>query len=209
MAILLVDIDHTLSDAHWRDHMMGDWERYHTASQHDEPIQEVIDIVRCLRSAGWACFGFTARPDRYRDLTTRWLRKHNLQFDQILMRPDDSWRPTVQIKSELLAQLLLELPDGIPIVLLDDHPDVCKVLCQHKNVTALQVLARKQGVKSLHPNELSDSALVDLSSGIKSKLAATFGKENVDKYLAQNPTFSIELLKETYLAVRNQLEISK
>ena len=81
---ILVDIDHTLSAAWSRDPLIGScggWDAYHTASKHDEPIHDVRMLVNDLAKAGWLIIGLTARPEKWRSLTTQWLVRHSITMD--------------------------------------------------------------------------------------------------------------------------------
>lgn len=141
--ILLVDIDHTVADAAWRDHMMGEWTKYHSNSVHDKPITEMIKLVCDLQRCGWRAIGFTMRPDRWRRLTITWLAQHGLKLDELLMRMPDVWEPSVVGKCNLLDMRFKD-HDFIkePVVLLDDHQDVCHTIAK-RGITVLQVHARK------------------------------------------------------------------
>nr|AIA17022.1 Unknown Function [uncultured bacterium] len=143
---LLVDIDHTVSDAAWRDHMIEakDWDRYHYMAQFDFPIMEVVRLVKDLQAAGWIIIGFTMRPAKWRDMTVSWLlRRCGLVFDELLMREANVWEPSVEGKCNLLeARFKCLNQDNEPIILLDDHPEVCAALMK-RNITVFQVHARK------------------------------------------------------------------
>ena len=54
MKYVLVDIDHTLSAAHWRDLLipmneeqktLGFWDEYHSKSEWDELLPDVADVI--------------------------------------------------------------------------------------------------------------------------------------------------------------------
>lgn len=142
--ILLVDLDHTIADAKWRDDQMGNWHKYHSSSVLDEPIYETIELVKAMQRAGWQAIGFTMRPARYRLISQTWLSKvATLLLPEILMREDDEWRPSVEGKLGLLHARFPNLDQNEnPIILLDDHIEVCQAIAR-LGITVLQVHARK------------------------------------------------------------------
>ena len=139
--IVLVDVDHTISDAGWRDFLLGNWDRYHRAASDDDPIQEVIDAILAMQKAGARLFGLTARPGKYRAMTEKWLHLHGVQFDEMLMRDDEGFHPSPQMKMKLV---LGRFPDlyAEPIIILDDREDVAEAFWKI-GITVFQVHARK------------------------------------------------------------------
>lgn len=142
MIYFLVDLDHTLSDASWRDPLLGSWDRYHRASVDDEPIEEMVQLLWALRMAGHAIIILTARPSKYRALTEQWLRDHNAPFDEILMRDDDGFRPSDQMKWELVDGRFRDL-FAQTLVVVDDRTDVSRKFSEN-GITCLQVHARRE-----------------------------------------------------------------
>lgn len=149
MKLLLVDLDHTISDAGWRDrlipedHRNGDWDAYHSALGYDQPIQEVVDMVLAMKFAGWSPVGLTARPGKWRDATEFWLRRNGITaLNRIIMRPDDSWQPTAALKWKLFNEHFRPLPRE-RVLVLDDHASVAQQFAAN-GYTVLQVHARKE-----------------------------------------------------------------
>ena len=141
--IALFDIDHTLSDAFWRDEMIGveSWDDYHAAAKDDAPVKAVIKMVRALAALDVRVVGFTARPEKFRGMTLRWLVENDIPLEGVLMRPDDDFRSAVDLKLALAAELAGgEIKDQILLV-VDDREDVVAAF-QSLGVTALQVFAR-------------------------------------------------------------------
>ena len=147
MKAILLDIDHTVSDAFWRDHLVGNasdpdsWDNYHWAGVNDKPIQEILDMLRVLSTA-YFIVGVTARPERWRKMTMEWLLKYNVPIDELLMRPDNDFSRAPELKI-ILAQRHFEgkLNDDVAFV-LDDREDV---VCAFRaiGITALQVHAKR------------------------------------------------------------------
>lgn len=141
--VVLVDIDHTLSDASWRDPMIGveSWDEYHSQSVHDQPIKEMIQLVNGLAAVGFYIAGVTSRPNKWRQITHHWLVQNEVFMHEILMRSDDAFHPAPELKMALAAAKF-KVPDEISLV-IDDRDDVCSAF-RALGITTLQVSA---GVK--------------------------------------------------------------
>jgi hypothetical protein len=142
MKSILVDIDHTLSNAFWRDAMIGysTWDEYHLASERDEPLHDVVDIIRILRSV-YSIIGITARPEKFRMMTNRWCLLHQVPLDELLMRPDELFLPAPEIKLGLINKRFINPQQEIKLA-LEDREDCCNML-RGLGITVLQVFGRK------------------------------------------------------------------
>lgn len=140
---ILVDIDHTLSNASWRDVLIGGpegWDHYHAQSVHDAAHQEAITFVNALASQ-YTIIGITARPEKWRTITQRWLYKNSANVGMILMRPDDAFHPAPQIKWDL-AEKAFNFPDQGSVnniaFIIEDRTDVCDFFFG-KGISSLQI----------------------------------------------------------------------
>ena len=146
--ILLVDIDHTMSDARWRDPLLRetpvDWDRYHTLSIQDKPIKGVVAMVNSLGIAGWYIVALTARPSRWRKVTMEWMGNVGVRVDEILMRDTEDYRPSPEVKQELLQNYTHRnvAPDNA-VIIIDDREDVA-LFFKALGYTVLQVHAGRE-----------------------------------------------------------------
>lgn len=143
--VVLIDIDHTLSNAFHRDPMIGttSWDEYHAASTNDEPLHDMINLVNALHDAGFNIICITARPDKWRGLTMKTLARFGAKVDDILMRHDENFRPSPEMKLQLAIERFGEnLKDKIAFV-IEDRTDVCTAF-RDLGVTVLQVHGRKE-----------------------------------------------------------------
>lgn len=129
--IVLCDIDHTVSDAFWRDKMIGGpggWDAYHEAGDKDPPVLPMLDLVRNLRLSPihYSVFGLTARPEKWRQLTMRWMLRHDCPFDGLIMRPDNCFDPSPKVKIDQVRATWLDYRERVAF-LLEDREDVCTV----------------------------------------------------------------------------------
>jgi hypothetical protein len=142
---VLIDIDHVISDAAWRDEMIGGdggWDAYHAESINDDPCHDIVQLVNALHSSGLQVIGLTARPEKWRMLTNSWLIKHSIQLDEILMRPDKNFSPSPELKISLARDLFQgKVADNVAFI-LDDRDDVVAAF-RAEGITALQVFTGK------------------------------------------------------------------
>jgi hypothetical protein len=142
---ILVDLDHTLSNAFWRDGMMppvATWDEYHAANKDDKPIFDMVNLIGNLRTA-YKIIGITARPEKWRTQTMEWCMRNRVLLDELLMRPEAEFRPANEIKVELARKFCghHDVKDCVAFI-LDDRDDVCAAFAEI-GVTALRVTARR------------------------------------------------------------------
>lgn len=147
MRIILVDIDHTISDAYWRDHMIGTmpWDEYHSWSIGDKPLYDICELLRAARKHDELAFvGITARPEKWRQATMAWLVRHDIRLDYLMMRAEDDYRPAPPLKLDLMDKFLAEhnLERDAVVALLEDRDDVTAAF-KGVGITVLQVHARR------------------------------------------------------------------
>jgi hypothetical protein len=138
---VLFDVDHTVSAADRRVPLMGQWDLYHTDSANDECYPEMIHLIKSLGEAGWYTIGFTARPALYKPLTLEWLKRQGIVPDEMLMRIDNDWRPSVEMKLELFKARFPNPEDWGSIILIEDHPDISEAFAA-LNITVLRCYCR-------------------------------------------------------------------
>jgi len=119
---VIIDIDHTLADAAWRDHLIGgDWDVYHEQAHKDEPFEHMKKVVEALNKSLYV-IALTARPKKWRTVTLRWLAEHGFAIDELVMRDDDDFRPAHELKLDLVRKRIPNL-DAI-VCVIDDRQDV-------------------------------------------------------------------------------------
>lgn len=146
--IILFDVDHTISDAFWRDDLIkrsrdsGDWEEYHSKSKEDKPIMDIVTLITLLAVVGdpFELYAITARPERWRKQTMEWFRKHGVMIDVLLMRPESAFKAAPKIKVDLCREE--GILDNI-LCLFDDREDVVAAF-RELGITAFQVFAARR-----------------------------------------------------------------
>lgn len=118
--IVFLDIDHTLAHSAWRDPMIGGeggWDAYYEAGDKDEPVMEMVRLVDALSCVGHTVIGSTGRPEKWRTWTMSWLVRHSVMLDDLLMRADNDFRPSPQIKLDHARRVR-------PDIVIDDRDDI-------------------------------------------------------------------------------------
>ena len=118
-----------------------DWNAYHAASIDDEPITDVINMLESAAMMDASIITITARPEKWRKLTMGWMIKHQVPSDALLMRPDDVFRPSPEIKRELLLGHFGEGFREEIAFILEDRDDVV-AMYREMGLTVFQVFAR-------------------------------------------------------------------
>jgi 5'(3')-deoxyribonucleotidase len=134
--IVLVDLDHTLADAFWRDPLLGKWEEYHAAGMDDKPIGFVKEIIDMAHRSGREVVAVTGRPEYNRQMTMRWMIQYDIPIDVILMRAADDHRPSVEVKKELVTETFPDL--SVIDFVLEDRDD-CVAAYKQLGLNVLQV----------------------------------------------------------------------
>jgi hypothetical protein len=149
---VLVDIDHTISNAFWRDAMIGvvTWDEYHQSSEKDLPLYDMVALVRLLHNC-YNIIGITARPEKFRSLTMSWCLKNGVMFDELLMRDYDSFTPAPITKLQLIERRFSKPAKEIAFA-LEDRDDCCAAL-RGLGITVLQVFGKRHE-ETLHNDDL-------------------------------------------------------
>lgn len=121
---VIVDIDGTLSvpNPERMKHAHVDWEAFYADSFDDEPIKEMVNLVKHLHRKYEVVY-CTARSERARVKTLNWFDKHQIPYENknVLMRPDNDERSSVEVKLSLLKNIL-----GKIAFVIDDHNGIVR-----------------------------------------------------------------------------------
>lgn len=128
--IILVDLDHTLSDARWRDHLINEkmtyscWDKYHEECGYDPVFEPVAAVVRALRLCGAHVYIVTARPNSVRSKTEAWLSKHNINVDALIMRDNFDRTSSAKLKvKQIMHMMPINMLARVKLI-IDDREDV-------------------------------------------------------------------------------------
>lgn len=122
--VAAIDLDGVVADVRHRLHHVTsrpkDWDAFFSAAAQDPVLEQGRETVRKLAEV-YDIVYLSGRPERCRDDTVGWLRRHRLPDGPVLLRPPGDRRPARLLKVEVLDRLSTERR---VVVLVDDDPQV-------------------------------------------------------------------------------------
>jgi len=116
MKTIIFDIDNTLAGQSDREkkamvHGKLDWKIFQDPKLliEDKPIKQTIYLLQLLVSRSDWIIIVTARKEKLREVTQKWLLKNHIYYNELYMRPDDDNRPDVEFKEDLYENCLKNL----------------------------------------------------------------------------------------------------
>jgi hypothetical protein len=120
--LAVVDIDGVLADVRHRLHHVRtppkDWDAFFAAAPEDPLLEKGHETVTKLAEVFEIVY-LSGRPERCRDDTVDWLRRHDLPEGRVLLRRPGDHRPARLVKVHALDRLST---DRSVAVLVDDDP---------------------------------------------------------------------------------------
>lgn len=110
--VFIVDIDGTVAlIGHRLSYIQQDppdWAGFYKACVHDEPIDDVIHLLRILAAppSNAMIVMFTGRSEEIRRETTDWLNNKKVPSHRLYMRPEKDYRQDYVIKREMLNRFI-------------------------------------------------------------------------------------------------------
>jgi FMN phosphatase YigB (HAD superfamily) len=121
-AIVIVDIDGVLANNDHAIHLMnaGDWEAFHAEIPNFPVYEGWARIVDRMYNGGAFIWAMTARQERYRKATEKWLKDHNIWHHELVMRAEHE--EYVGWKSREVRQIIAE---GYEVeLMIDDSQEI-------------------------------------------------------------------------------------
>ena len=109
--LTVMDLDGVCADVRHRLHHLAgrpkDWEAFFAACVDDAPLPMALQVAAAAAAdpRRAALVYLSGRPERYRAMTTQWLRTHGFPEAPVHLRPDLDRRPARMFKPEVLARL--------------------------------------------------------------------------------------------------------
>jgi hypothetical protein len=123
---IVFDLDGTVTNPEHRQHFVRgnpkNWNAFAAGIPLDAPHQDIIWLLKVLKSAGCVILLASGRGEESRVDTMDWLMKHNVPFDALYMRNRNDYRPDDIVKKELLDQMRSDGHD--PYMVFDDRDSV-------------------------------------------------------------------------------------
>ena len=113
---IIFDLDGTLANGKHRNwavpaaedaHMTWAWNKHNLLCLEDAPIQNTVDMCNILFETHNIII-LTGRCEISKSLTVEWLARHNVNYNQLIMREEDDNRPDTSIKEEELLLIGLD-----------------------------------------------------------------------------------------------------
>jgi uncharacterized HAD superfamily protein len=132
MEILICDIDGVIADCKHRvnkylvDKTPKDWDGFFDPNEvkKDKPIKEVIKLLNNINPEAHVLL-LSTRWERLRSVTEDWLEDNSVDYNEMILKPDERRCRAHEFKREVTQKLLDE---GHEIIMaIDDSTDNCKM----------------------------------------------------------------------------------
>ena len=144
---VIFDLDGTLADIKERRTLATkeggkiDWPKFVDPNNIslDKPNTPVIESFKALQKAGYRMVIFSGRSDATREETEKWLSKHGITYDKLLMRSgtgEGMFTPDDRLKEDWLNQ---EFPDKSQILCVYDDRDKVVNMWRRNGIACFQV----------------------------------------------------------------------
>lgn len=123
----IFDLDGTLSDhtKRLKYAKVKDWDKYHESIEDDPLVKGILELLLEFKHSIVIC---TARPEVYREPTMRWLAKHKVPYEVLMMRPKNNFDRTWIVKLAMIRSL--KQSGYNPKVIFDDDASVISMAKQ-------------------------------------------------------------------------------
>lgn len=149
--MIIFDCDNVLSDDQWRIRTIDfslpietRYEQYHLLSKFDDLRNS--DLL--FGAKGMPLVMFTAMEEKFRPIRENWIAQHieplGFRFESVMMRANGDYRPTVQVKEEMLHKLQRIFPRSV-LAAYDDRQDIIDMY-RRNGIGAHKVCIRNQEV---------------------------------------------------------------
>lgn len=130
--VYLVDIDGTLANLSHRLRFIKcdkpDWDGFFAACPEkkggDSPINEVIETVKLLKSAGAEIIMLSGRSEAVREQTLQWFTSHAVPCDALYLREEGDHRQDSIIKGEFLDDVFSKWGKSAIVGAFEDRQQV-------------------------------------------------------------------------------------
>lgn len=127
----IFDVDGTLAHMHGKRGPF-EWSKVGV----DDPDEYVIELLQALYGCGFAIIIMSGRSEECRQETADWLSDHGIDYNMLLMRPANDYRPDTIIKDELFEEHLTGKYDIMGVF---DDRDCVVEMWRKKGLKVMQV----------------------------------------------------------------------
>lgn len=120
------DVQGTLIDVSSARHLVEcakpDFDAFHVATGDCPPNQDIVDEAKRSHIAQKVVIVMTGMNEKFRPLVVAWMRRHEVPFDLLMMRPNRDFRKDFIVKAEMLQEARLR---GFVVThAWDDNPQI-------------------------------------------------------------------------------------
>jgi len=103
---IIADLDGTLCDSNHRMHLFREkrYDEFNSRACEDAPIENICNMIRSLKNSDPSevkVIIMTAREEKWRNKTVDWLKRYDIPWDLLHMRPNGDQRSDWQVKEEM------------------------------------------------------------------------------------------------------------
>ena len=121
--VVIFDLDGVISDASHRQHFLKksekDWDGFFSACTQDPPIYSGLQLINLIHQLQGVII-LTARPVTIQSETLDWLKRHDVDWNALIMRSEQDHKSSAEMK--LLAINEISAASFDPILVFDDDP---------------------------------------------------------------------------------------
>ena len=124
---VIVDLDGTMCDNTERSKDLDEtsrdsWDRFFSRANEDRPIEPIISWIKEIGNH-YSIDIITSRPETIRDITVKWLKEYDVEFDTLWMRDLTDLRYSAEYKHAKLQALKNSFPLGVFWLAFEDDPE--------------------------------------------------------------------------------------
>lgn len=143
----IFDVDGTLANVDPYIHFVRgsnrDYDAFHSSSINAVPNFGVVEMLNNALFDGHSILVVTSRKEKWRGLTSLWLKNNNITSHALYMRKDEDYRPDYEAKKDMLEQIN---KTWNVIHAVDDNPNVIRLW--EENYIPTTKIGTWDGVKS-------------------------------------------------------------
>ncbi|HXE95903.1 MAG TPA: hypothetical protein VN642_05835 [Dongiaceae bacterium] len=138
--VVIFDLDGTLADVTRRRKILQQtpkaWDAFFADMDSDPPNPAIVELYKVLEASRlYSMYVVTGRPERYREVSARWISIQGLKVERLFMRINGDKREDHIIKMDILNEIRASGEEIAFVV--DDRESVVK-MWRENGVTCLQ-----------------------------------------------------------------------
>lgn len=120
--IYIFDLEGTLTNSSWREHLIPDYKSFHKLFPEDKPKNNNCELLRICASNS-RVYILTGMMEKHRAMAVNWLFSNKLFCDKLIMRPNNNFMPSPEFKVKWIINNISNYKHRVSMV-FDDRDDV-------------------------------------------------------------------------------------